>query len=59
MYFSEKDEDQEENKGIYCGEINNFLLIKPKLYWPDESEKYTNVFLYKKKLTYIYNFIIL
>ena len=59
MYFSEKDEDQEENKGIYCGEINNFLLIKPKLYWPDESEKYTNVFLDKEKLANSDNFIIL
>ena len=59
MYFSEKDEDQEENKGIYCGEINNFLLIKPKLYWPDESEQYTNVFLDKEKLANSDNFIIL
>ena len=59
MYFSQKDEDQEENKGLYCGEINNFLLIKPKQYWPDDSQKYTNVFLDNEKFINKDNFIIL
>ena len=45
MYFSQKDEEQEENNGIYCGEVNNFLLIKPKLYWPDNEQKYSNIFI--------------
>ena len=45
MYFTQKDEEQEENNGIYCGEVNNFMLIKPKLYWPDNEQKYSNVFI--------------
>ena len=59
IYFSQKYEEQEENKGIYCGEINNFLFIKPKLYWPDNTQKYTNVFIDKDKFINKDNFIIL
>ena len=47
MYFSQKDEEQEENNGIYCGEANNFMLIKPKLFWPDNEQKYSNIFIDK------------
>ena len=59
MYFSQNNEEQEETKGIYCGEANNFLFIKPKLYWPDDLQKYTNVFLDKEKFINKDNFIIL
>ena len=59
MYFSQKDEEQEENQGIYCGEVNNFLLIKPKKYWPDQEQKYSNVFLDNEKIINKDNFIIL
>ena len=59
MYFSQNEEVQEENKGLYCGEINNFLYIKTKLYWPDELQKYTNIFLDKDKCTNLDNIIIL
>ena len=58
-YFSQKEENQEENKGIYCGEINNFLFIKPKLYWPDDLQKYTNIFLDEEKSLNLNNFLIL
>ena len=59
MYFSQKDEEQEENQGLYCGEVNNFLLIKPKKYWPDETEKYSNIFLDEEKFNKKDNFLIL
>ena len=59
MYFSQNNEEQEETKGIYCGEANNFLFIKPKLYWPDDLQKYTNVFLDKEKFINKNNFILL
>ncbi len=45
MYFSQKGEESEENKGIYCGEGNNFLLIKPKICWPDNLQKYSNTYI--------------
>ena len=47
IYFSQKDEEQEESNGIYCGEVNNFMLIKPKLFWPDNEQKYSNIFINK------------
>ena len=59
MYFSTNNEEQEENKGIYCGEINNFLLINPKSFWPDSLQKYSNIFLDKSKSTNLNNFLIL
>ena len=59
MYFSQKDEEQEENQGLYCGEGNNFLFIKPKKYWLDETQKYSNVFLNKEKFTNKDNYLIL
>ena len=46
-YFS-NDNDKEDNNGIYCGEVNNFPIIIPKLTWPDLEEKYTNTFVNKK-----------
>ena len=59
MYFSQNEENQEENKGIYCGEINNFLFIKPKLYWPDDLQKHTNIFIDEEKSLNLNNFLIL
>ena len=58
MYFSQKDEEQEENNGIYCGEVNNFMLIKPKLYWPDNEQKYSNIFIDKNIVGQFDKFII-
>ena len=58
MYFSQKDEEQEENTGIYCGEVNNFMLIKPKLFWPDNEQKYTNIFIDKSVVGQFDKFII-
>ena len=58
MYFSINNEEQ-ENKGIYCGEINNFLLINPKPYWPDSLQKYSNICIDKNISNNIDNFLIL
>ena len=58
MYFSQKDEEQEENNGIYCGEVNNFMLIKPKLFWPDNEQKYSNIFIDKNIVEQFDKFVI-
>ena len=58
MYFSQNDEEQEENNGIYCGEVNNFMLIKPKLYWPDNEQKYSNIFIDKNIIGQFDKFVI-
>ena len=58
IYFSQKDEEQEENNGIYCGEVNNFMLIKPKLFWPDNEQKYSNIFINKNDIGQYDKFVI-
>ena len=58
MYFSQKDEEQEEITGIYCGKVNNFMLIKPKLFWPDIEQKYSNIFIDKSIVGQFDKFII-
>ena len=59
MYFSQKDEISDENKGIYCGEGNNFLFIKQKLFWPDNVQKYSNVYINSEMFKNFENFFIL
>ena len=58
IYFSSKDEEQEESNGIYCGEVNNFMLIKPKLFWPDNEQKYSNIFINKNIIGQYDKFVI-
>ena len=58
IYFSQKDEEQEESNGIYCGEVNNFMLIKPKLFWPDNEQKYSNIFINKNIIGQFDKFVI-
>ena len=58
MYFSRKGEESEENKGIYCGEGNNFLLIKPKICWPDTLQKYSNTYINSENFKNSDNFLI-
>ena len=47
--------NQNENKNMFCGKINNINLIDFINFWfdPEESEQYTNVYLNKKHCDYI------
>lgn len=47
LLYYDKSPDVSDMKGHFCGPINNFLLTRPKCYWEDPIEQYTNVYVSK------------
>ena len=45
LLYYDKSPDVNDMKGHFCGPINNFLLTRPKCYWEDPLETYTNVYV--------------